>query len=98
MASNQAAKDGAPPVDESPYGKEPEPGKAPEAIARVVAAIPPEQMFRLMQEMKQTVTSDPAQTRNLLMENPQLAYALLQARILNSVILISCHASYRHKL
>ena len=46
--SNQNAKEPVAPLDESPYGKEPEPGKAPEAIARTVAAMPPEQMFKLM--------------------------------------------------
>lgn len=66
------------PPEEIPYGKEPEPGKAPEAIAKVVAAMPPEQMFELMKQMKQNVISNPTQTRRLLMENPQLAYALLQ--------------------
>ena len=70
--SNQNAKDPVAPLDKSPYGKEPEPGKAPEAIARTVATMPPEQMFKLMvspwssnnvlclflqQEIKQTVTS-----------------------------------------
>lgn len=62
------------------YGKEPESGKAPEAIAKVVSAMPPEQMFELMKQMKQNVISSPAQTRRLLMENPQLAYALLQVK------------------
>jgi cleavage stimulation factor subunit 2 len=40
--------------------------------------MPPEQMFELMTQMKQQVISNPAQTKKLLMENPQLAYALLQ--------------------
>lgn len=40
--------------------------------------MPPEQMFELMKQMKQQVSSNPAQTKKLLMENPQLAYALLQ--------------------
>jgi cleavage stimulation factor subunit 2 len=49
--------------------------------------MPPEQMFELMKQMKQTVISNPAQTRRLLMENPQLAYALLQVQLLLELII-----------
>ncbi|CAK5087226.1 unnamed protein product [Meloidogyne enterolobii] len=64
--------------EENPYGPEPEPGKAPEAIARTVASMPPEKMFELMRSMKETVNNNPQMARQLLIENPQLAYALLQ--------------------
>lgn len=61
-----------------PYGPEPEPGKAPEVIARTVASMPPEKMFELMRSMKETVNNNPQMARQLLTENPQLSYALLQ--------------------
>ena len=67
-----------PTPEENPYGPEPEPGKAPEVIARTVASMPPEKMFELMRSMKETVNNNPQMARQLLIENPQLAYALLQ--------------------
>ncbi|KAI6244111.1 BMA-CPF-2, isoform b [Aphelenchoides fujianensis] len=73
-------------VEEALYGKEPEPGKAPEAIAKTVSTLPPEQMFELMKQMKKSVTTNPIHTRQLLMENPQLAYALLQAQVVMRVV------------
>uniref|UniRef100_A0A915E9E8 RRM domain-containing protein n=2 Tax=Ditylenchus dipsaci TaxID=166011 RepID=A0A915E9E8_9BILA len=70
----------------NPYGPEPELGKAPEAIARTVASMPPERMFELMKQMKETVNNNPQMARHLLMENPQLAYALLQAQVVMRVV------------
>uniref|UniRef100_A0A914LEG1 RRM domain-containing protein n=1 Tax=Meloidogyne incognita TaxID=6306 RepID=A0A914LEG1_MELIC len=72
--------------EENPYGPEPEPGKAPEAIARTVASMPPEKMFELMRSMKETVNNNPQMARQLLIENPQLAYALLQAQVVMRVV------------
>jgi len=40
--------------------------------------MPPEKMFELMRSMKETVNNNPQMARQLLIENPQLAYALLQ--------------------
>ena len=37
---------------QSPYGEATEPEKAPEAISKAVASLPPEQMFELMKQMK----------------------------------------------
>lgn len=65
-------------AQESPYGPETEAEKAPEVISRSVASLPPEQMFELMKQMKQCVHNNPNEAKNLLMNNPQLAYALLQ--------------------
>lgn len=67
--------------EESPYGPEPETGKAPEAIARTMASMPPEKMFELMRNMKETVLTNPTMAKQLLNDNPQLAYALLQVII-----------------
>lgn len=88
--------------EESPYGPATEPGKAPEAISRAVASLPPEQMFELMKQMKVCainaalamrwvsrdignlqlcIQNNPNEARNMLLQNPQLAYALLQAQV-----------------
>ena len=37
---------------QSPYGEPVEAEKAPEAISKAVASLPPEQMFELMKQMK----------------------------------------------
>jgi len=74
------------PQEHNPYGPAPEPGKAPESIARVVSSYPPEKMFQLMQEMKQMVNTNPQLARQMLVDNPQLAYALLQAQVVMRVV------------
>lgn len=40
------------PVAENPYGEPIQADKAPEAISKAVASLPPEQMFELMKQMK----------------------------------------------
>lgn len=72
--------------EESMYGAETDPSKAPEAISRCVASLPPEKMFELMKQMKEVVSSNPAEVRNMLTENPQLAYALLQAQVVMRIV------------
>ncbi|KAK4305974.1 hypothetical protein Pmani_022167 [Petrolisthes manimaculis] len=74
------------PVVESPYGNEVDPSKAPEAISNAVASLPPEQMYELMRQMKLCVRNNPAEARTMLMNNPQLAYALLQAQVVMRII------------
>lgn len=74
------------PVVESPYGSEVEPSKAPEAISNAVASLPPEQMYELMRQMKLCVRNNPTEARTMLMNNPQLAYALLQAQVVMRII------------
>lgn len=66
---------------ESPYGEAVDPDKAPEAISKAVASLPPEQMFELMKQMKVCIQNNPHDARNMLNQNPQLAYALLQAQV-----------------
>ncbi|KAF2360869.1 RNA recognition motif domain [Trinorchestia longiramus] len=68
------------PVVESPYGPDVEPNQAPEAISNAVASLPPEQMFELMRQMQVCVRSNRTEARTMLLNNPQLAYALLQAQ------------------
>ncbi|XP_076045203.1 cleavage stimulation factor subunit 2 CstF64 isoform X2 [Oratosquilla oratoria] len=74
------------PIVESPYGPDVDPSKAPEAISNAVASLPPEQMFELMRQMKLCVRNNPAEARTMLMNNPQLAYALLQAQVVMRII------------
>ncbi|EYC42466.1 hypothetical protein Y032_0531g3033 [Ancylostoma ceylanicum] len=73
-------------VEESPYGPEPEEGRAPEAISRTVASLPPEKMFELMKQMKDVVRSNPSEAKQMLVQNPQLAYALLQAQVVMRIV------------
>lgn len=82
---NLQASLGGPPV-ESPYGSETAPEKAPEEISKAVASLPPEQMFELMKQMKMCIENNPNEARNLLLQNPQLAYALLQAQVIMRIV------------
>ncbi|KAJ8985077.1 hypothetical protein NQ317_019761 [Molorchus minor] len=74
-----------PPV-ENPYGEPIQSEKAPEAISKAVASLPPEQMFELMKQMKTTIQNNPTEARQMLLQNPQLAYALLQAQVVMKII------------
>ena len=71
---------------ESPYGPEIDPEKAPEAISKAVASLPPEQMFELAKQMKQCIQTNPNEARNMLIQNPQLSYALLHALVIMKVV------------
>ncbi|XP_030224147.1 cleavage stimulation factor subunit 2 isoform X2 [Gadus morhua] len=74
------------PVIESPYGDNVRCDEAPESISRAVASLPPEQMFELMKQMKLCVQNSPQEARNMLLQNPQLAYALLQAQVVMRIV------------
>ncbi|KAM4041140.1 cleavage stimulation factor subunit 2-like [Anomaloglossus baeobatrachus] len=74
------------PIIESPYGDAVPPEEAPESISRAVASLPPEQMFELMKQMKLCVQNSPQEARNMLLQNPQLAYALLQAQVVMRIV------------
>ncbi|XP_012622845.2 cleavage stimulation factor subunit 2 isoform X2 [Microcebus murinus] len=74
------------PVIESPYGDTISPEDAPESISKAVASLPPEQMFELMKQMKLCVQNSPQEARNMLLQNPQLAYALLQAQVVMRIV------------
>uniref|UniRef100_A0A1B6KZ89 RRM domain-containing protein n=1 Tax=Graphocephala atropunctata TaxID=36148 RepID=A0A1B6KZ89_9HEMI len=74
-----------PPV-ENQYGDAVSPEKAPEAISKAVASLPPEQMFELMRQMKLCVQNNPTEARQMLLQNPQLAYALLQAQVVMRIV------------
>ncbi|CAH1122087.1 unnamed protein product [Ceutorhynchus assimilis] len=74
-----------PPI-ENPYGEPVQSEKAPEAISKAVASLPPEQMFELMKQMKETIQNNPTEARQMLLQNPQFAYALLQAQVVMKII------------
>ncbi|CAG9857328.1 unnamed protein product [Phyllotreta striolata] len=84
-----------PPV-ENPYGEPIQAEKAPEAISKAVASLPPEQMFELMRQMKSTIQNNPTEARQMLLQNPQLAYALLQAQVVMKIIDPHTAASLLH--
>ena len=64
-----------------PYTSLSDPEKAPESISRAVASLPPEQMFELMKQMKTCIQQNPEEAKHMLLKNPQLSYALLQALV-----------------
>ncbi|XP_037082257.1 cleavage stimulation factor subunit 2-like [Pollicipes pollicipes] len=85
------------PASESPYGEEVDPPQAPEAISKAVASLPPEQMFELMKQMKLCIQNNPTEARTMLLQNPQLAYALLQAQVVMRIIDPQTAATMLHK-
>ncbi|EPQ13765.1 Cleavage stimulation factor subunit 2 tau variant [Myotis brandtii] len=76
----------AAPIIDSPYGDPIDPEDAPESITRAVASLPPEQMLELMKQMKLCVQNSHQEARNMLLQNPQLAYALLQAQVVMRIM------------
>ncbi|CAK9296890.1 unnamed protein product [Gordionus sp. m RMFG-2023] len=70
---------------------------APEAITKAVASLPPEQMFELMKQIKACIKNNYNEARNMLLQNPQLAYALLQAQIMMGLIDSKTASSLLHK-
>lgn len=74
------------PQVENPYGDHCEAAAAPEVISKTVASLPPEQMYELMKQMKQCIENNPHEARQMLIQNPQLAYALLQAQVVMRII------------
>lgn len=74
------------PQVENPFGEPCPPEQAPEVITKTVASLPPEQMFELMRQMKLCIQNNPAEARQMLLMNPQLSYALLQAMVVMKII------------
>lgn len=85
------------PVVENPYGEAVQADKAPEVISKAVASLPPEQMFELMKQMKLCVQNNPSEARTMLLQNPQLAYALLQAQVVMRIVDPHIAVSMLHK-
>ena len=76
---------GGPPI-ENPYGENVSSDKAPETISRAVASLPPEQMYEFMKQMKLCIQNNMNEARTMLLNNPQLAYALLQAQVVMRIV------------
>ncbi|XP_067619095.1 cleavage stimulation factor subunit 2 [Eurosta solidaginis] len=74
------------PQVENPYGEHCDPDQAPEIITKTVASLPPEQMYELMKQMKLCIQNNPSEARQMLMLNPQLAYALLQSMVVMRIV------------
>ncbi|XP_025191265.1 cleavage stimulation factor subunit 2-like [Melanaphis sacchari] len=74
------------PTSESHYGDAVNAEKAPEIINNVVSTLPPEQLFELMKQMKECIQNNPVEARNMLLQNPQLGYALLQAQVVMKIV------------
>ncbi|XP_026818377.1 cleavage stimulation factor subunit 2-like [Rhopalosiphum maidis] len=74
------------PTSESNYGDAVNAEKAPEIINNVVSTLPPEQLFELMKQMKECIQNNPVEARNMLLQNPQLGYALLQAQVIMKIV------------
>ncbi|CAL1284765.1 unnamed protein product [Larinioides sclopetarius] len=51
-----------------------------------MCSVPPEQLYELMIQMKTCIENNPNEARNLLIQNPQLAYAFLQAQVIMKVV------------
>jgi cleavage stimulation factor subunit 2 len=85
------------PQVENPYGEHCDPEQAPEVITKTVASLPPEQMYELMKQMKACIQNNPAEARQMLMLNPQLAYALLQAQVVMRIVDPSVAVTFLHK-
>ncbi|XP_050070168.1 cleavage stimulation factor subunit 2-like [Anopheles maculipalpis] len=82
---------------ESPYGEHCSPQHAPEVITKHVSSMPPERLHELMLQMKQLVQTNLFEARHLLMQNPQLAYALLQVQVLSKAIDPAAAYSFLYK-
>lgn len=74
------------PQVENPYGDHCDPDEAPEIITKTVASLPPEQMYELMRQMKLCIQNNPSEARQMLLMNPQLAYALLQGMVVMRIV------------
>lgn len=74
------------PQVENPYGDHCDAESAPEIISKTVASLPPEQMYELMKQMKECIQNNPHEARQMLLQNPQLAYALLQAQVVMRIL------------
>ncbi|KAI0990252.1 hypothetical protein GJ496_009585 [Pomphorhynchus laevis] len=86
MVQQQNQLTSGPTVVENFYGPPVDPRRAPEVISQAVASLPPEQMFELMKQLKTCIQNNPSQARQMLLHNPQLAYALLQAQVVMRIV------------
>ncbi|CAF0907346.1 unnamed protein product [Adineta ricciae] len=62
------------------------PDKVPEVIARTIVNLPPEQVVDLMKQMQTIIKEYPTEARNILIQHPQLTYAMLQSLVVMGLI------------
>ncbi|KFB47279.1 AGAP010918-PA-like protein [Anopheles sinensis] len=74
------------PQVENPYGEECDPTATPDVIAKAVTSLQPDQMYELMRQAKACIQNDPDEARTMLLENPQITYALLQAAVVMRIV------------
>ncbi|CAM4920936.1 unnamed protein product [Rotaria socialis] len=73
------------------------PDKVPEVIARTIVNLPPEQVVDLMKQMQTIIKEYPTEARNILIQNPQLTYAMLQSLVIMGLIPPNEAANMLHK-
>ncbi|KAL4135990.1 hypothetical protein QTP88_007564 [Uroleucon formosanum] len=71
-------------TSQSEYGDAVDAEKAPEIIKNEVSTLPTEQLYELTKQMKEC--NYPVLARNMLLLNPQLCYALLQALVRMKIV------------
>jgi cleavage stimulation factor subunit 2 len=52
----------------------------------MLSALSPTQLFELMSQMKLLIQQNPEHARQLLYQNPQLAYAILHAQLMMGMV------------
>ncbi|GLB39858.1 putative hinge domain of cleavage stimulation factor subunit 2 [Lyophyllum shimeji] len=72
---------GLPPGVQVPKG-----ASALDYISQTLASMPASQLMEVLAQMKAFVITHPEQARTLLVNHPQLAYALFQALLLNKIV------------
>ncbi|XP_031632712.1 cleavage stimulation factor subunit 2-like [Contarinia nasturtii] len=60
--------------------------QAPEIITRIVTSTAPEQMYEFMKQMKLYIQKNPSGAHQMLVLNPQLAYALVQSMVVMGIV------------
>lgn len=55
-------------------------------INNVLIGLPPEQLFQICKQLKASLLTNPNETRQLLIQNPQLTYAVLQSLVMIKAI------------
>jgi len=66
-------------------------------IFLLLVNLPPEQVVDLMKQMQNIITEYPREARNILIQNPQLTYAMLQSLVIMGLIPASEAVNMLHK-
>lgn len=108
-ASNEKARDepDTPASNDNPMQQHPMQHQAPPVaeplvdaqnlINNVMCSLQPEQLFELCKQLKTSLLVNPNETKQLLIQNPQLSYALLQALVMIKAIDAQTAISTLHK-